>query len=155
MAVVARVFFDTSVLLPGLIDTGGGSGAPRRIMVAIADGTVGGVCTAWHCCLEFFAVATQLPGDLRVARCDALCLLESQILPRFHVYELPEDARAAFLRSIEIEQVTGGRIYDAHIAEIARSTGARTVVTGNRRHFASLLRYQVEVVTAEEYASRL
>jgi hypothetical protein len=41
--------------------------------------------------------------------------------------------------------VTGGRIYDAHVAEIARLAGARIVVSDNGRHFAALLRHGIRV----------
>jgi hypothetical protein len=42
----------------------------------------------------------------------------------------------------------GGRIYDAHIAEIARLGGARTVITGNTRHFKGLAAQGITVLTA-------
>jgi hypothetical protein len=46
--------------------------------------------------------------------------------------------------------VAGGRIYDAHIAEIATISGAEIVVTENRRHFLSLLAQGVRVLSAAE-----
>jgi len=39
------------------------------------------------------------------------------------------------LRAAARDAIVGGRLYDAHIAEIARSAGAGVVVTDNRRHF--------------------
>ena len=45
----------------------------------------------------------------------------------------------------------GGRIYDAHIAEMAREAGAAVVVTDNRRHFLSALRYGMRVETPTEF----
>jgi predicted nucleic acid-binding protein len=43
------------------------------------------------------------------------------------------------LRAASRDVIAGGRIYDAHIAEIARAAGAAVVVTDNRRHFLSAL----------------
>ncbi|MBN2243651.1 MAG: hypothetical protein JW793_13275 [Acidobacteria bacterium] len=41
------------------------------------------------------------------------------------------------------------------IAEIARHSGARTVVTDNRRHISILMKHGVRVLRAEEYAAEL
>jgi hypothetical protein len=68
----------------------------------------------------------------------------------FEVHELPKAARSPFLQALPADRVAGGRIYDAHIGEVARLAGARWVVTENRRHFAGLLRYGVRVVNARE-----
>jgi hypothetical protein len=51
--------------------------------------------------------------------------------------------------------LTGGRIYDANIAELARIIGAPVVVTDNRRHFLSALRYGMRVETPAEFLAGL
>jgi predicted nucleic acid-binding protein len=51
--------------------------------------------------------------------------------------------------------VAGGRIYDAHIAEIARLAGASIVVTDNRRHFTILMKHGVRVLRPKELAEEL
>jgi predicted nucleic acid-binding protein len=61
----------------------------------------------------------------------------------------------AFLESAAKERITGGRLYDAHIAEIARAAGARVVVTDSRRHFTILLRHDIRVLSAAEFLSEL
>ena len=53
------------------------------------------------------------------------------------------------------DRAVGGRVYDAHIAEIARLAGTRVVVTDNRRHFTTLLRAGVRVLTTEEFATEV
>jgi hypothetical protein len=35
--------------------------------------------TAWHCCLEFFSVATRLPPEFRVSPRDAATLVEEEV----------------------------------------------------------------------------
>jgi predicted nucleic acid-binding protein len=145
-------FFDTSVLVAGLMEMGEASEYPQKIMTWIASGQIRRSLTAWHCCLEFYSVATRLPEEFRLAPEDALRLVEEEILARFEVRQLPEQAREPFLRALEHERVVGGRVYDAHIAEIARLSGVKVVVTDNRRHFLSLARHGIRVLGAEEFA---
>jgi hypothetical protein len=76
--------------------------------------------------------------------------VEEEVFERFEIHQLPVSGLREFLHAAARERIAGGRIYDAHIAEVARSAGARRVVTGNRRHFVSLLRYGIRVLTAEE-----
>ena len=144
-------FFDTSVLVAGLVDLGHASTAPRRALIAATSRRAARPHTAWHCCLEFYAVTTRLPEELRLSPEAALALLEENVLQRFTVKQLPDKAEAAFLREAARSKLGGGRIYDAHIAEIARFSGASLVVTENVRHFRSLERHGLRVVSASEY----
>jgi len=151
VAVLTPAFLDTSVLVAGLIEIGEASEYPQRIMTAIAGRQVRRVVTAWHCCLEFYSVTTRLPEEFRLSPEDALHLVQDEILARFEVRQLAERDRAGFFRALEHERVIGGRVYDAHIGEVARISGARVVVTDNRRHFLSLARHGVRVLGAEEF----
>jgi hypothetical protein len=54
------VFLDTSVLLAGLIDFGPQSAPAQSLMHAVAEKQIKTATTAFHCCLEFFSVATRL-----------------------------------------------------------------------------------------------
>jgi predicted nucleic acid-binding protein len=155
MALVGPVFLDTSVLLSGLIEFGPGSESSQAILDAATEGKLGQLHTAWHCCLEFFAVATRLPVEFRLTPPDALQLLEEEIISRFEIHQLPKSGWAFFLREARCERVAGGRIFDAHIAEIARLSGVRIVVTDNRRHFTSLFRHPIRVMSALEFAEIL
>jgi hypothetical protein len=148
-------FLDTSILLGGLIEMGEPSRFPQALMSAVVAGKIAPVCTAWHCCLEFLSVSTRLPPELRLTLPMALRLVEEEVLARFEVRELPADARPAFLRAVASDRIGGGRVYDAHIAEVARAARAGWVVTENRRHFTSLLRHGIKVVTAEELVSQM
>jgi len=55
------------------------------------------------------------------------------------------------LQAAARDGIAGGRIYDTHIAEVARAVGANVVVTDNRRHFVSALRYGMRVETPAEF----
>jgi predicted nucleic acid-binding protein len=150
-----RLFLDTSVLISGLIELEPPSDAAQRIMARVASGRLDRPQTAWHCCLEFYAVSTRLPLEFRLSPADAWHLIEDELLGRFVVRQLPADHHAAFLRSAADGRLRGGRIYDAHIAEIARVSGASLVVTDNARDFAGLRRHGVEVMTSREFAETL
>ena len=150
MAVVAPLFLDTTVLLAGILDMGEPSVSSSLILDAVKAGRFPHATTAWHCCLEFYAVATRLPGGLRLTPALASQLVREEILGRVDVADLPANARGALLSAVVSESVSGGRVYDAHIAEVARVAGARMVVTGNRRHFTGLMRHGIRVLTPEE-----
>jgi predicted nucleic acid-binding protein len=149
------VFLDTSVILAGLVDFGPQSAPAQSLMHAVAEKKVAEAATAWHCCLEFYSVATRLPPEFRISPSDALTLLEEEVFARMAVHDLPAGHRLPMLRVAAYDAVAGGRIYDSHIADVARAAGARVVVTDNRRHFVSALRYDLRVETPSEFLASL
>jgi predicted nucleic acid-binding protein len=155
VAVALPIFVDTSVLLAGLIEMAGPNTPAQRTLAAVAKGRFAQPRTAWHCCLEFYSVSTRLPEEFRLRPEDAARLVEEEILARFDVDVLPARSRLPLFRDALADGVAGGRIYDSHIAEVARAGGAKTVVTENRRHFLSLLRSGIVVLTADELAADL
>lgn len=149
------VFLDTSVLLAGLVDFGPQSAPAQSLLHAVAERRVTAPATAWHCCLEFFSVATRLPPEFRVSPADAVRLLQEEILSRISVHDLPPTDRTPLLHAAAHDRIAGGRIYDAHIGEVARAAGAAIVVTDNRRHFLSALRHGMRVETPSEFLTGL
>jgi toxin FitB len=150
LAALTGYFFDTSVLVPGIIELAGVNHPAQLLMTAMAEGRFTRPATAWHCCLELYSVATRLPREFRVEPGIAAKLVEEEVMARFVVHALPRERRVAFVRAAAYDGIAGGRVYDAHIAEIARCAGSEVVVTENRKHFTPLLRYGVRVVTAQE-----
>jgi predicted nucleic acid-binding protein len=145
------VFLDTSVLLAGLVDFGPQSAPAQSVMHAVAERRIEGPATAWHCCLEFFSVATRLPPEFRLSPDDAIVLLQEEVFGRMAVHDLPAADRLPLLKSAARDGIIGGRIYDAHIADVARAAGASVVVTDNRKHFLSALRHGLRVETPGEF----
>jgi predicted nucleic acid-binding protein len=145
------VFLDTSVLLSGLIYLGPQSAPAQSLMHLVADKKIKSAASAWHCCLEFYSVATRLPPEFRLSPADAVRLLEQEVFARIAVHDLPGADQHQMLRLLAEDRVAGGRIYDVHIAEVARAAGARVIVTDNRRHFLSALRHGLRVETPSEY----
>ena len=155
MAGLKGAFFDTSVLIAGMIDFGHSSQHALLLMDAVADGRIERPLTAWHCCLEFYSVTTRLPEEYRLEPAVSLRFLREEVFARFSIHDLPADLREEFLVSTVGEGTTGGRLYDAHIAEIARQAGARLVATENRRHFTPLLRHGIRVLVSAELADEI
>jgi predicted nucleic acid-binding protein len=144
-------FLDTSVLLAGVLDFGPQSGPAQSIMHGVAEKIVQSPATAWHCCLEFYSVATRLPSEFRLTPADGARLLEEEVFARMAVHDLPPGDRRRLLHAAIEDGTAGGRIYDAHIAEVARAAGAGVIVTDNRRHFLAALRHGIRVETPAEF----
>jgi len=153
--VAVSVFLDTSVLLAGLIDFGPQSAPAQSVLHAVAEGRIAEPATAWHCCLEFFSAATRLPPEFRLSPAVAVHLLQAEVFERMKVHDLPAGDRLPMLRAAAHDSIAGGRIYDSHIAEVARAMGAAVIVTDNRRHFVSALRYDMRVETPAEFLGSL
>jgi predicted nucleic acid-binding protein len=153
--VAVNVFLDTSVLLAGLVDFGPQSAPAQSVLHAVAEKTIAAPGTAWHCCLECFSVATRLPPEFRLTPADAVHLIQDEILARMTVHDLPPGDRMPMWRAAAQDGTAGGRIYDAHIAEVARAAGASVVVTDNRRHFLAALRHGIRVETPQEFLAGL
>jgi predicted nucleic acid-binding protein len=145
------LFLDTSVLVAGLMDFGPQSAPAHTLLHGVAERTIGPASTAWHCCLEFYSVSTRLPPEFRLAPADAARLMDEEIFGRMAVADLPADERLPFIRSLAQDAVAGGRIYDSHIADVARAARASVIVTDNRRHFLGALRHGIRVETPAEF----
>jgi toxin FitB len=148
---MAVAFLDTSVLLAGILDFGPQSAPAQSIMHGVAEKIVQSPVTAWHCCLEFYSVATRLPSEFRLTPADGARLLEEEVFARMTVHDLPAADRLRLLQAAVQDGTAGGRIYDAHIAEVARAAGAGVIVTDNRRHFLAALRHGIRVETPGEF----
>jgi predicted nucleic acid-binding protein len=146
-----NVFLDTSVLLAGLVDFGPQSAPAQSILHAVAEKALQSAGTAWHCCLEFYSVATRLPPEFRLTPEDANDLLREEVFRRLSVVDLPQEQQSELFAAAARDRIAGGRIYDAHIAEVARAAGVRVIVTDNRRHFLAALRHGIKVETPAEF----
>jgi len=64
--------------------------------------------------------------EFRLTSADAARLLPDEVFGRMAVYDLPSADRVHLLQAAAQDTTAGGRIYDAHIAEVsARSRGRR------------------------------
>jgi hypothetical protein len=133
------IFLDTSVLLAGLVDFGPQSAPAQSILHAVAEKTLPSPGTAWHCCLEFYSVATRLPPEFRLTPEDANELLRQEVFGRLVVHDLPSAEQGGFFDGAARERIAG----------------ARVIVTDNRRHFVSALRHGIKVETPSEFLASI
>jgi len=96
--------------------------------------------------VEAYAVLTRLPHPHRIAPSDALFLLESNFMGDQRLVSLSEGAYESLLRESAAVGITGGKVYDAVIAECAVQAGVDTLLTLNERHFQDVGRDRLNLV---------
>ncbi len=146
-----RPFLDTSVLVAGMIDFGDSSQASIHLLDQVADQRIRHAATAWHCCLEFYSVATRLPEEYRLPIETAQQFVDEEIMGRLEIRILSQTDHKSFIRTLAQERIRGGRIYDYHIGRIALTSSASVIVTENTRHFFGFERQGLPVLTPQEY----
>jgi predicted nucleic acid-binding protein len=104
------------------------------------------IATAAHALAEAYAVLTRLPAPHRLAPADALALLEANFIDGARVSALDAEEYRSLLRRAGKEGVSGGRTYDAIIADCAVKAQAAVLLTFNATHFQSLGAGSVRIV---------
>ena len=90
---------------------------------------------AAHALSEAYAVLTRLPAPHRMSPADAWEVLRANFTDGVMVVALSASQHIALLRRLAKAGLSGGRTYDALIAECAVRAGAQTLLTFNDRHF--------------------
>ncbi len=138
------VLFDTSVLVPALVDQLANHPACFSAIVTGTSGGNRGVCST-HALAECYSVLTSLPVRRRITAAEARRLVEESILPRFTVVALDaEDYRVA-IRTVTESGLTGGAIYDALHLAAAHKEGCDRILTYNLRHFTAICPAEITV----------
>ena len=104
------------------------------------------MATAAHALAETYAVLTRFPAPHRLSPADALSLLEGNFIDRTQIVALDAGGYRALLRRAGREGISGGRTYDALIAECALKAKAAVLLTFNAGHFAHLEASGVRIV---------
>ena len=104
------------------------------------------LATAAHALAEAYAVLTRIPSPHRLAPTDALALLEGNFNNEARVIALDADGYRSLLKRAAGSGISGGRTYDAIIAECAIRAHAAALLTFNAQHFQGLDAAQVRVV---------
>lgn len=104
------------------------------------------MATAAHALAEAYAVLTRIPAPHRLSPADALAVLEGNFIDNTRVAALDARGYRSLLRRAGRDGISGGRTYDAVIAECALRAKAATLLTFNVRHFADLEAAGVRVV---------
>ena len=146
-----RPFLDTSILIGGCIDFGVSSESPIKLLDRIAEKSVRNAATAWHCCLEFYSVATRLPEEYRLSPETARDFVIEEIMGRLDIRTLDAERREDFLDDSARLNIRGGRLYDHHIGIVALNAKTSVIVTENKKHFAPYENNNLSVMTAAEF----
>jgi predicted nucleic acid-binding protein len=96
------------------------------------------LATAAHALAESYAVLTRIPAPHRLSPADALALLEGNFIGHARIVALDAAGYRSLLQRAGRDGISGGRTYDAVIAECALKAKAATLLTFNARHFADL-----------------
>lgn len=125
-----RTLFDTSVLVPALVDELPDHDAARQAMRHYTEGEHSGCCST-HTVAECYATITALSLRRRISPRQAHALIESTVVRRLSLVPLgPEDYRAV-LGEIADRGLMSGAIYDALHAHCARKEGVDLLLTYN------------------------
>lgn len=96
--------------------------------------------------VETYAVLTRLPPPHRLSPATSLRLLEENYFAAGQIVTLDGRAYRALLRRAPAEAISGGRVYDAAIADCAVKAKATALLTFNEGHFAPLAQLGLAIV---------
>lgn len=104
------------------------------------------LATAAHALAEAYAVLTRIPAPHRLAPADALALIQANFIDGARVIALDSQGYRSLLKRAGSEGISGGRTYDAIIAECAIRARAVALLTFNALHFQSFEAANLRVV---------
>lgn len=91
-----------------------------------------------HTVLETYAVLTRLPSDFRVTPSEAKDLLVATVKAHMTVVPFSPEGIWGIVERLTVTTASGGRSYDAFVAECLQSAGAEAVATFDPGHFRGL-----------------
>ena len=139
-----KVLFDTSVLVPALIEQLSNHAVCFETFRIYTSGEHVGVCST-HCLAECYSTLTALPLTRRVTPQEALALIEKSLLGRLEIIELDAADYQAALTTVVTGGLTSGIIYDALHARAATKAGCQRIYTYNLSHFRPVCPAQILV----------
>ncbi len=141
-----NILFDTSVLVPALVDQ-----LPNHpVCFSAFVGRTGGedsVFCSTHSIAECFSVLTSLPLTRRISPAEARQLVLESILSRVTVVPLDREDYRWALDAVSGNGLSGGIVYDALHLRAARKSGCVRVFTYNTNHFTALRVPEIEITT--------
>ena len=129
-----KAFLDTSVLVAAFYGDHVHHAASLNLFTRFDKKDAS--CAA-HSLFEVYSVLTRMPGKHRVGGEQAMLFI-GNIRERLTLVALTAEEYAKTLQTCAELGVTGGAIYDAHLAACALKTRAATLFTWNVAHFAQL-----------------
>ena len=132
-----KVFFDTSVLVPAVVDQLKNHSVALEVLAKHTSGKSDGI-TSTHALAECYSVLTSLPLPRRVTPAEAQRLIEESIRGRLKVVDLVEADYCAAIEQLARSGLAGGIIYDALHAVAAQKAGCRRLYTYNVDHLRAV-----------------
>ena len=131
------VFFDTSVMVPALVDQLNNHANALEIYVRFTSRRNQDV-TSTHALAECYSVLTGMPLPRRVTTVEAKRLIDKSIHTRLNVVDLTESDYASAVERVSRDGLVGGIIYDALHAIAAERAGCTRLYTYNVDHFRAI-----------------
>ena len=132
-----RVLFDTSVLVPAVVDQLANHEPAFDALVAYTAGEHAGYCST-HALAECYATLTALPLRRRVLPAEARQLVEESILGRLTAVPLTRDDYTAAVRRVSHGGFASGVVYDALHICCAERIPVDRILTSNLADFQRL-----------------
>jgi predicted nucleic acid-binding protein len=129
-----KYFFDTSVLVPALLDDHVHHAAS---FAALEKAEKRNSCCGTHSLAEVYSTLTRMPGPQRTSAAEAMLLLDS-LSTRFTFITLDSMEYWTVIADSSEAGIVGGRIYDALLARCALKASAEIIYTWNTAHFLQL-----------------
>lgn len=132
-----NVFFDTSVLVPALVDQLSNHKSSFAVFSSFTVDEHTAYCST-HSIAETYSVLTALPLPKRISSIEARMLIEESILARLVVMEIGKSEYLNAIENVSSKGLTSGIIYDALHAEAAKQASCSRIYTYNIEHFEAL-----------------
>ena len=132
-----RVLFDTSVLVPAVVDQLANHEAALDALLGYTAGEHAGYCST-HALAECYATLTALPLRRRVLPAEARQLVEESILGRLTAVPLTRDDYLDAVRRVSHAGLASGVVYDALHVCCAERIPVDRILTGNLTDFERL-----------------
>lgn len=139
-----KVFFDTSVLVPALVDQLTNHSACFEVFRAYTMQGNQGYCST-HGLAEFYAVVTALPLPKRISTVEARIIIEESILSRIEVVSLDQPEYVEAINKVANQGLTSGVVYDALHVMAAEKAGCERIYTYNPDHFRPVCPVGIQV----------
>ena len=132
-----KVLFDTSVIVPALVDQLSRHPSCFETYISYTSGENQGVCST-HCLAECYAVLSALPLPRRITTEEALQLIKESVLKRLEVVSLDQADYLEAITAAAKHGLTSGIVYDALHVVAAKKASCIRIYTNNLDHFRPL-----------------
>ncbi|MEX2445042.1 MAG: PIN domain-containing protein [Alkalispirochaeta sp.] len=141
-----NVFFDTSVLVPAVVDQLANHGVCFQVFAEHTVAPERGFCST-HALAECYSVLTALPLRRRVTPGEAQRIIQESFVSRLTVVALETPAYTEAIARVAERGLVSGTIYDALHVMAAEQAECSRIYTYNTDHFLPLVADTLQVTT--------